>query len=96
MQKFVVQNGALQAVGAFTGTVTNTATGGRYLGDPAGNAASQPGGQHGVLPDPGPGPGAAGLKALGLQVHLDTVHLNITAQSGPGNLLGDLLCAVAG
>jgi hypothetical protein len=29
-------------------------------------------------------------------VHLDTVHLNITAQSGPGNLLGNLLCAVAG
>ena len=24
------------------------------------------------------------------------MHLNITAQSGPGNLLGNLLCAVAG
>jgi hypothetical protein len=24
------------------------------------------------------------------------VHLNITAQSAPGNLLGNLLCAVAG
>jgi hypothetical protein len=24
------------------------------------------------------------------------VHLNITAQQGPGNLLGNLLCAVAG
>ena len=33
---------------------------------------------------------------LGLQVHLDQVHLNITAQQGPGNLLGNLLCAVAG
>jgi hypothetical protein len=29
-------------------------------------------------------------------VHLDQVHLNITAQQGPGNLLGNLLCAVAG
>ena len=29
-------------------------------------------------------------------VHLDTVHLNITAQQGSGNLLGNLLCAVAG
>ena len=29
-------------------------------------------------------------------VHLDQVHLNITAQSGPGNLLGNLLCGVAG
>jgi hypothetical protein len=33
---------------------------------------------------------------LGLVVHLDTVHLNITAVPGPGNLLGNLLCAVAG
>ena len=32
---------------------------------------------------------------LGLVVHLDPVHLNITAQQGPGNLLGNLLCAVA-
>ena len=30
------------------------------------------------------------------QVHLDRVVLNIVAQSGAGNLLGNLLCAVAG
>jgi hypothetical protein len=36
------------------------------------------------------------LNLLGLVVHLDRVHLNITAVSGPGNLLGNLLCAVAG
>jgi hypothetical protein len=36
------------------------------------------------------------LDLLGLRVHLDTVHLNITAQTGPGNLLGNLLCAVTG
>jgi hypothetical protein len=35
------------------------------------------------------------LNLLGLQVHLDQVHLNITAQFCPGNLLGNLLCAVA-
>jgi hypothetical protein len=29
-------------------------------------------------------------------VDLNQVNLNITAQSGPGNLLGNLLCAVAG
>ena len=39
--------------------------------------------------------GPIDLNLLGLVVHLDTVHLNITAQSGPGNLLGNLLCAVA-
>jgi hypothetical protein len=36
------------------------------------------------------------LDLLGLQVHLDQVVLDIVAQSGPGNLLGNLLCAVAG
>jgi hypothetical protein len=36
------------------------------------------------------------LDVLGLVVHLDRVHLNITAVAGPGNLLGNLLCAVVG
>jgi len=40
--------------------------------------------------------GPLDLNLLGLVVHLDQVHLNITAQSGPGNLLGNLLCGVAG
>ncbi|MEP6817087.1 MAG: hypothetical protein ABI873_16220, partial [Marmoricola sp.] len=36
------------------------------------------------------------LNLLGLKVHLDRVVLNIVAVPGPGNLLGNLLCAVAG
>jgi hypothetical protein len=36
------------------------------------------------------------LDVLGLQVDLSEVVLDITAQAGPGNLLGNLLCAVAG
>ena len=40
--------------------------------------------------------GPLDLDLLGLVVHLDQVVLDITAQSGPGNLLGNLLCAVAG
>jgi hypothetical protein len=40
--------------------------------------------------------GPLDLDLLGLVVHLDRVHLNITADMGPGNLLGNLLCAVAG
>lgn len=36
------------------------------------------------------------LNLLGLKVHLDQVHLNISAQSGPGNLLGNLLCSITG
>jgi hypothetical protein len=40
--------------------------------------------------------GPLDLNLLGLVVHLDTVHLNITAVPGQGNLLGNLLCAIAG
>jgi hypothetical protein len=36
------------------------------------------------------------LDLLGLVVDLNQVVLNITAEQGPGNLLGNLLCAVAG
>jgi hypothetical protein len=36
------------------------------------------------------------LDLLGLQVHLDRVVLDIVAQSGAGQLLGNLLCAVTG
>ena len=39
--------------------------------------------------------GPLDLNLLGLAVHLNTVVLDITANSGPGNLLGNLLCAVA-
>lgn len=39
--------------------------------------------------------GPLDLNLLGLQVHLDQVVLDITAQSGAGNLLGNVLCAVA-
>lgn len=40
--------------------------------------------------------GPLNLDLLRLQVALDTVHLNITAVPGAGNLLGNLLCSVAG
>lgn len=39
--------------------------------------------------------GPLDLNLLGLVVHLDRVHLNITAVPGAGDLLGNLLCAVA-
>lgn len=39
--------------------------------------------------------GPLDLNLLGLQVHLDRVVLDITAQGGPGNLVGNLLCAIA-
>src|SRR4051812_12072399 len=36
------------------------------------------------------------LNLLGLVVHTDTIHLNITAVPGAGNLLGNLLCGLVG
>src|SRR3954451_2125132 len=36
------------------------------------------------------------LNLLGLVVHTDTIHLNITAVPGAGNLLGNLLCGILG
>jgi hypothetical protein len=39
--------------------------------------------------------GPLDLNLLGLTVHLNQVVLNIDAQSGPGNLLGNLLCSVS-
>src|SRR5207244_7525463 len=39
--------------------------------------------------------GPLNLNLLGLVVHLNRVVLDITAQSGPGNLLGNLLCNIA-
>lgn len=40
--------------------------------------------------------GPIALDLLGLKVDLSRVVLDITAQTGAGNLLGNLLCAVAG
>jgi hypothetical protein len=39
--------------------------------------------------------GPLDLNLLGVVVHLDKVVLDVSAQSGPGNLLGNLLCGVA-
>lgn len=39
--------------------------------------------------------GPLNLDVLGLQINLSQIVLDITAQAGAGNLLGNLLCAVA-
>lgn len=41
-------------------------------------------------------PGGLTLDVLGLVVDLAPVNLEVRAERGPGNLLGNLLCAVAG
>jgi len=40
--------------------------------------------------------GPLDLDLLGLVVHLNRIVLDIDAESGPGNLLGNLLCSVVG
>ena len=93
---FAVQNGQLVANGTLTGTLLNSVGG--VIGSVTNAPISLP-----VTTANGPGScqildltlGPLDLNLLGLVVHLDVVHLNITAQQGPGNLLGNLLCAVA-
>ncbi|MEU1839874.1 hypothetical protein [Micromonospora chersina] len=91
--RFVNQNGQLAAVGTLAGTLTNSA--GTSLGAISQQITVpvQASATCDILNlDLGP----LDLNLLGLQVHLDEVVLDITAQQGPGNLLGNLLCAVAG
>jgi hypothetical protein len=39
--------------------------------------------------------GPIDLDLLGLVIETNTIHLQITAETGPGKLLGNLLCAIA-
>jgi phage-related protein len=91
--RFVTQNGQLAAVGTLTGTLVDS------LGAVVGTVSQQVT----TLVTQAQGScqilhlelGPLDLDLLGLQVHLDQVVLDITAQQGPGNLLGNLLCAIA-
>ena len=90
---FSVVNGVLTAAGSVTGTLTNVTTGATQA---VNTAFSTP-----VIGGTGPCKvldltlGPLHLDLLGLVVDLNQVHLQITAQPGPGNLLGNLLCSVA-
>jgi hypothetical protein len=94
---FTVNNaGQLVANGVFNGSVTNAVTGvvrqlQQTLTDIAVSNASTGGGCQILDLTLGP----LDLNVLGLVVTLNQVHLNITAQPGPGNLLGNLLCSVS-
>jgi hypothetical protein len=99
-----VVNGVLEATGLLKGTLTDangtrlgtvsqTATIPVNTGTPAANAAAAAPAACNIL-DLTLGP--LNLNLLGLVVTLNQVHLVITAVPGPGNLLGNLLCAIAG
>ena len=91
LQKFALDQGGLVATGILTGVMTDadgvTTSLARNVAMPAavGDATCQ------ILHlDLGP----LNLDILGLRVDLSRVVLDITAQAGAGNLLGNLLCAV--
>ena len=92
LQRFVATGSTVSAVGLLTGTVTNAAG---VVTSIVRNVA---------LPVAVVDPtceilhldlGPLHLDLLGLQIDLSQIVLDITAQSGAGNLLGNLLCAVA-
>lgn len=91
---FVNQGGQLNVVGTVTGTLTNSL--GQVLATVTNQAVTAPvTGAQGSCTILTLNIGAINLNLLGLVVQLSPINLNITAQQGPGNLLGNLLCAVA-
>jgi hypothetical protein len=86
-------NGVLTATGNLSGTLTSAT--GQTIGTVSNLLVSLTAGASGTCQILHLTLGALNLNLLGLMVHLDPVLLDITAQSGPGNLLGNLLCAVA-
>jgi hypothetical protein len=105
ISRFEVIDGVITAVGTFTGSVdggptfstpataTVTAINGTSLGSGTSTLATAAAGSCQIL-DLTLGP--LHLDLLGLVIDLNQVHLTITAEQGSGNLLGNLLCAVAG
>lgn len=88
--------GDLQVSGVLNGTATEADGTVTQITDQAFTTTAtitQPGGSCQILDlDLGP----IHLDLLGLVVDLNAIHLDVTAVPGAGNLLGNLLCAVAG
>jgi hypothetical protein len=99
-QRFSVVNGVLEATGLLKGTLTDA--NGTKLGTVS-QTATIPVNTNATA-NAAPAAcnilnltlGPLNLNLLGLVVTLNQVHLTITAVPGVGNLLGNLLCAVAG
>ena len=91
LQKFATDQGQLVASGILTGIVTTvsgaTTSIARTVSMPAAVTQATCDILHLDL-------GPLDLNVLGLQINLSQIVLDITAQAGAGNLLGNLLCAV--
>jgi len=93
IKQFKAVDGQVVAVGTLTGTLTNSL--GQIVGTVLKTITAAVTVTQSTCDILSLVLGPLDLDLLGLQVHLDKVVLDITAQSGPGNLLGNLLCAVA-
>jgi len=109
IQRFATQDNQLVAVGVLTGMVTQVVNG-VTTNTSIVRTVTLPAAVSGVGPTGAAAPALAApscdilnlvlgplhLDLLGLVVDLNQVVLNITAEPGAGNLLGNLLCGVAG
>jgi hypothetical protein len=91
--RFVAQNGTVSAVGTLTGTLTDALTGTvtTITQDVVLPLISATGTCPVLHLELGP----LDLNLLGVVIHLDKVVLDVSAQAGPGNLLGNLVCGLA-
>ena len=92
LDRFTTAGGELAAVGTVSGTLTQDGVGQTITRQVTLDVISITGTCEILHLELGP----LDLNLLGLVVHLDKVVLDITAESGPGNLLGNLLCGIAG
>jgi hypothetical protein len=107
LKRFDERQGVLYAVGTLTGTLGDKSVR-KNVSLPVSGASNELPAADGLVQQqaPVPTPGACDiltlnlgpldLDILGLRVALDPVNLLIEAVPGAGNLLGNLLCAVAG
>ena len=105
VERFREKQGVLYAVGRITGTLGAQPVDEKVMLPVTGAANGAPtAGESLMQPVPTPGAcdiltlalGPLDLDLLGLRVALDEVNLLIEAIPGAGNLLGNLLCGVAG
>ncbi|GAB4098821.1 ABC transporter substrate-binding protein [Sinomonas halotolerans] len=94
--QFVVENGQLVAQGVFNGTLTTAAGAVTPITDAVSSVAVASAATDAACDILTLDLGPLHLDVLGLVVDLNEVNLDITAEPGPGNLLGNLLCSVSG
>lgn len=103
VSQFITRGGKTYALGTLTGRIGNRIVTKKNVAIPAtiGSATTTGSSRDKVASPAATCPilhlvlGPLNLNLLGLKVHLNQVVLDINAQSGPGNLLGNLLCSVA-